>query len=47
METAFEKYKAMGDLIASQGQTFVIALVILVVGLIVSSFAPLKWCKAS
>jgi len=31
----FEKYKAMGDLIASQGQTFVIALVILVVGLIV------------
>ncbi len=35
METAFENYKAMGDLIASQGQTFVIALVILVVGLIV------------
>ena len=31
----FEKYKAMGDLIASQGQNFVIALFILVVGLIV------------
>jgi len=35
MEGTFEKYKEMGDLIASQGQTFVIALVILVVGLIV------------
>ncbi len=31
----FEKYKAMGELIASQGQHFVIALFILVVGLIV------------
>ena len=31
----FEKYKEMGELIASQGQTFVIALIILVVGLIV------------
>ena len=31
----FDKYKEMGDLIASQGQTFVIALIILVVGLIV------------
>ena len=35
MEGTFEKYKEMGELIASQGQTFVIALVILVVGLIV------------
>lgn len=35
MEGTFEKYKEMGDLIASQGQTFVIALIILVVGLIV------------
>ena len=35
MEGTFEKYKAMGDLIASQGQHFVIALFILVVGLIV------------
>ena len=31
----FEKYKEMGELIASQGQTFVTALAILVVGLIV------------
>ncbi len=31
----FEKYRAMGELIASQGQHFVIALFILVVGLIV------------
>ncbi len=35
MEGTFEKYKAMGELIASQGQHFVIALFILVVGLIV------------
>ncbi|MEA3438582.1 MAG: mechanosensitive ion channel family protein [Thermodesulfobacteriota bacterium] len=35
MESTLVKYKEMGDLIASQGQTFVIALVILVVGLIV------------
>lgn len=35
MESTFEKYKELGDLIASQGQTFVIALIILVVGLIV------------
>jgi small conductance mechanosensitive channel len=35
MEGQFEKYKEIGDLIASQGQTFVIALIILVVGLIV------------
>jgi small conductance mechanosensitive channel len=35
MEGTLDKYKEMGDLIASQGQTFVIALVILVVGLIV------------
>ena len=35
MESTFERYKAMGDLIASQGQAFVMALVILVVGLIV------------
>jgi small conductance mechanosensitive channel len=35
MEGTFEKYKAMGELIASQGQHFVIALFILVVGLII------------
>jgi len=35
MESTLVKYREMGDLIASQGQTFVIALVILVVGLIV------------
>jgi small conductance mechanosensitive channel len=35
MEGTFDKYREMGDLIASQGQTFVIALVILVLGLIV------------
>jgi len=35
MEGTLEKYKELGDLIASQGQTFVIALIILVVGLIV------------
>ena len=35
MEGTFEKYKAMGELIASQGQHFVIALFILVVGLVV------------
>jgi len=35
MEGTFVKYKEMGELIASQGQYFVIALIILVVGLIV------------
>ena len=35
MESTLVKYREMGDLIASQGQTFVIALVILVVGLII------------
>lgn len=35
MGGTFGKYKEIGDLIASQGQTFVIALIILVVGLIV------------
>jgi len=35
MEGTLVKYREMGDLIASQGQTFIIALFILVVGLIV------------
>jgi len=35
MGGTLDKYREMGDLIASQGQTFVIALIILVVGLIV------------
>jgi len=35
MESTFVKYKEMGELIASQGGTFIIALIILVVGLIV------------
>jgi small conductance mechanosensitive channel len=35
MDATFGKYKELGDLIASQGQTFTMALIILVVGLIV------------
>ncbi len=35
MESQFAKYKAIGDLIVSQGQDFVLSLIILVVGLIV------------
>ena len=34
MESQFAKYRAIGDVIASQGQDFVFALIILVVGLI-------------
>lgn len=34
MESQFAKYKAIGDVIASQGQDFVVALIILVAGLI-------------
>jgi small conductance mechanosensitive channel len=35
MESQFAKYRAIGDVIASQGQDFVFALIILVAGLIV------------
>jgi len=34
MESQFAKYKAIGEVIASQGQDFVVALIILVAGLI-------------
>jgi small conductance mechanosensitive channel len=35
METQFEKYKALGNIIASQGQELLIALLILIIGLII------------